>query len=173
MRALFSFLAFVLLATAAPASARLWKPTLQQQAVDYLTITHNRGSDTVVMVWMASPLVAAPTIKPVLDKYIVLSIAHTRRGTDGVIVWEDVQGVRLSDGAGQDLKEVPSDQVPPMLVGMIASSEATLRQTSQGKSKVYWSVWEAGAVNACQRGKLVVNYAGESYSYDTPVPACQ
>ena len=173
---LVSFLAFVMLLlamTAPPASARPWKPTPQQQVVDYLTITHNRGSDNVVIVWMASPLVAASTIKQLLDKYVVLSIAHTRRGTDGATIWEDVQGVRLSDGAGQDLKEVSSDQIPPMLVGMIASSNATMQQSTQGKSKVYWSVWEASAVNACQRGKLVVNYAGESYSYDTPVPACQ
>jgi hypothetical protein len=176
MRALVSSLAFVmplLAVIAPPASARPWKPTLQQQAVDYLTITHNRGTDNVVMVWMASPLVAAPTVKPILDKYIVLSVVHTRRGADGVTIWDDVQGVRPSDGAGQDLKEVSSDQIPPILVGMIASSNATMQQTTQGKSKVYWSVWEAGAVNACQRGKLVVNYAGESYSYDTPVPACQ
>ena len=167
-------LAFVLLllAVAAPASARAWKPTLQQQTVDYLTIAHNRGTDNVVMVWMASPLIAAPAVKPVLEKYVVLSIVHTRRGADGVTVWDDVQGVKLSDGAGQNLKEVPSDQVPPILVGMIASSEATMRQTTQGKSKVYWSVWEAGAVNACQRGKLIVSYAGEDYSYDTPVPGC-
>jgi hypothetical protein len=174
MRALTSFPAFVLLllAIAAPASARLWKPSPQQQVVDYLTITHNRAADNVVMVWMASPLVAAPTVKPVLDKYVVLSVAHNRRGADGVTVWDDVQGVRLSDAAGQDLKEVPSDQIPPLLVGMIASANATMQQSTQGKGKVYWSVWEAGAVNACQRGKLVVSYDGENYSYDTPVPGC-
>jgi len=170
MRAL--ALILLLLAVAAPGSARPWKPTPQQQAVDYLTITHNRGADNVVIVWMASPLITAQTIKPMMDKYIVLTIAHTRRGADGAPVWDDVQGVRVSDGAGQDLKEVPSDQIPPILVGMIATSDATMRQTTQGKGKVYWSVWEAGAVNACQRGKLVVNYAGESYSYDTPVPTC-
>lgn len=174
MRALVSSLAFILLllAVAAPAPARPWKPTPQQQTVDYLTIAHNRGSDNVAIVWMASPLVTAPTVKPILDKYIVVSIAHTRRGADGANVWEDVQGVKLSDGAGQDLKEVSSDQIPPLLVGMIASSNATMQQNTQGKGKVYWSVWEAGAVNACQRGKLVVSYAGENYSYDTPVPSC-
>jgi hypothetical protein len=140
--------------------------------VDYLTITHNTPANNVVMVWMASPLVEAPTVKPLLDKYIVLSIAHSRRGADGVTVWDDVQGVQLSDGAGQALKELTSDQIPPVLVGMIAQSDATMRQNTQGRGKVYWSVWEAGAVNACRRGKLVVGYNGENYSYDTPVPGC-
>jgi len=167
-------LAFVmlLLAMAAPASARLWKPTTQQQTLDYLTITQNKTGESVAIVWLAAPMIPAPTMKPVLEKYVVLSIAHTRRTPDGALTWDDVQGVQVSDGAGQALKEVPSDQVPPLLVGVIASSDATLRQSSQGKSKVYWSVWEAGAVNACQRGKLVVSYDGENYSYDTPIPGC-
>jgi hypothetical protein len=175
MRALVSFLAFALLlfAMAVPASARLWKPTPAQQVVDYLTITHNLPGDNVLIAWMASPLVVVPTIKPLLDKYVVLSIAHTRKAPDGTTSWDDVQGVHVSDAAGQALKEVTPDQIPPTLVGMIATAEATMRQTTQGKAKVYWSVWEAGPVNACQRGKLVVNYNGESYSYDTPVPGCQ
>lgn len=163
----------LLLAAAEPAAARLWKPTLQQQAGDYLTITHNVAGESTVIVWMAPPLVAPPSVKPLLEKYVVLSIAHTRRGPDGLTSWDDIQGVQLSDGAGQPLKEVPSDQIPPTLVGMIASAEATMRQSSQGRSKVYWSVWESGAVNACQRGKLIVGYNGENYSYDTPVPGCQ
>ena len=61
-------LAFVLLllAMAVPASARLWKPTPQQQIADYLSITHNKLSgDNVVVSWWASPLVTAPTMKPV------------------------------------------------------------------------------------------------------------
>jgi len=164
--------AMLLLGVAAPASARLWQPTPQQQTADYLNITHNKAGETIAISWTASPLVSAPTMKPVLDKYVVLSIAHIHRTPDGTTLWDDVQGVQVRDGAGQALKEVPSDQVSPVLVGVIASAEAITRQASQGKSKVYWSVWEAGAVNACQRGKLVVSYNGENYSFDTPIPGC-
>jgi hypothetical protein len=171
MRALaFSFL---LLVVAVPASARLWKPTQQQQTADYLGITHNKPTgENVVISWWASPLVSAPTMKPMLDKYLVLSIARTRRSPDGSVGWEEVQGVKLSDGTGNALKEVRADAIPPALVGMIATQEASARQTSQGRAKIYWSVWDAGAVNACQRGKLVISYDGEDYSYDTPVPGC-
>ncbi|HYS45393.1 MAG TPA: hypothetical protein VEM35_03095, partial [Rhizomicrobium sp.] len=73
---------------------------------------------------------------------------------------------------GQPLKEISGDAMPPALVGLIASSDATMRQSSQGRAKAYWSVWEAGAVNACQKGKLVVTYDGETYSFDTPMPGC-
>jgi hypothetical protein len=169
----FMRLAFVLvpLILAAPASARLWKPTPQQQVADYLSITHNKSDGNVVIVWMASPLVVGAA-KPLMDKYVVLSIVRTRRGPDGAAVWDDVLGVQVSDGAGTAMKEVPSDQIPPLLVGMIATSEATMRQSSQGKSKVYWGVYETGSVNACQRGKLNVTFEGETYSFDTPVPGC-
>jgi hypothetical protein len=161
----------LMLVLAMPVSARLWKPTPQQQVADYLSISHNKGDGGVVMVWMASPLVAGAA-KPLMDKYVVLSVIRTRRNPDGTNTWDDVQGVQVSDGNGNALKEVPSDQTPPLLVGMIASAEAAMRQTSQGKGKVYWGVYEAGSIGACLRGKLVVNFEGESYSYDTPVPGC-
>ena len=156
---------------AAPASARLWKPTPQQQIADYLSILHNKADGNVSVAWMASPLVAA-TAKPVMDKYVVIQIIRTRRGPDGAAVWDDVQGVQVSDGAGNVLKEVPTDQMPPILVGMIATTEATVRQNSQGKGKAFWGVYEPGAVSACQRGKLNVSFEGETYSFDTPVPGC-
>ena len=41
-----------------------------------------------------------------------------------------------------------------------------------GKGKMRWSIYETGTVSACQPGKLVVIYDGESYSFDTPMPGC-
>ena len=175
MRALRFALTFglVLPAAVAPTSARLWKPIPEQLALEYLTINHNKGAEGRVMLgWMASPMIPAPTVKPLLEKYVVLSIVHTRQVPGGPLTWDDIQGVQVTDGNGQALKEVMPDVMPPALVGLIASSDATMRQSTQGKGKVYWSVWEAGPVNACQRGKLVVTYEGEAYSYDTPVPGC-
>lgn len=169
MRAVVAVL--LMLAAVMPASARLWKPTPQQQVVDYLSLRHDKSDGSVSVTWMASPLVVAAA-KPVMDKFVVIQIIRTRRGPDGAITWDDVQGVQVSDGTGNALKEVPSEQILPLLVGMIATTEATLRQNSQGKAKVYWGVYEAGAVNACQRGKLNVSFEGETYNFDTPVPGC-
>jgi len=175
MRALAFVLAFglALLFAEAPVLARLWKPTPEQLALEYLTINHSKGAEgRVLLGWMASPMIPAPTVKPLLDKYVVLSIVHTRQAPGGPVTWDDIQGVQVADGNGQPLKEVAADAMPPALVGLIASSDASMRQSTQGKGKIYWSVWEAGSVNACQRGKLVVTYDGEAYSYDTPIPGC-
>ena len=171
MRALLPALAFILLTT--PATARLWKPSPDQLAADYVTITHNKGTEgRVIVTWMASPVIPSPAMKPILDKYIVLSIVHTRQAVGGPVTWDEIQGVQVSDGNGQTLKEVSADAMPPTLVGMIAASDATLRQNTLGIGKVYWGVWESGPIGSCQKGKLVVTYDGEAYSFDTPLPGC-
>ena len=173
MRALALIMAFAMLVLVPPASARLWKPMPDQLALDYATINHNKGADgRVILGWMASPLMPSPSVKQLLDKYVVISIVHTRQAPGGPLTWDNIQGVQVSDGNGQALKEVSGDAMPPALVGLIATSDASMRQSTQGRGKVYWSVWETGSVNACQRGKLVVTYDGESYSYDTPMPGC-
>jgi hypothetical protein len=157
---------------AMPVNARLWKPTPQQLVADYVTITHIKSpEERVLLGWLASPVVAAPTLKPLLDKYVVISIMHTRTA-GGQVSWEQVQGVQLSDGDGQLLKQVPGDTIPPAIVGLMAASDATMKQGTQGQGKVYWSVWDAGSVAACQKSKLVVTYDGEAYSWDTPLPGC-
>jgi hypothetical protein len=162
-----------ILVIASPAMARLWKPTPAQVASDYATITHNKGAEGRVIVgWLASPIMTGPTMGQLLDRYIVISIIHTRQAPGGTTSWDDVEGVQVTDGNGQALKEIVGDAVPPMLVGITASSDATMRQNTQGKGKVRWGIYEAGSVNACQPGKLVVNYEGESYSFDTPLPGC-
>src|SRR5689334_9137808 len=117
MRALIPALALALLVT--PAMARLWKPTPDQLAADYVTITHNKGTEgRVILSWMASPVISSPALKPILDKYVVLSIVRTRQAAGGPLTWDDVQGVQVSDGNGQALKEVGADAMPPTLVGL-------------------------------------------------------
>ena len=173
MRAHTALSILLALVLAAPAQARLWKPTPDQLTADYVSITHNKGAEgRVILGWLTSQVVPSPALKPLLDKYVVLSVMHTRQVAGGPVTWDDIQGVQVSDGNGQPLKEVTADSIPPMLVGLIATSDATMRQSTLGKGKVTWSVWEAGPVAACQKGRLVVSYDGEAYSFDTPLPGC-
>jgi hypothetical protein len=171
MRGLVFGLALVV--AAAPAVARMWKPTPAQVAMDYATINHNKGAEgRVIISWMAAPLMTAPTMKQLLDRYVLISIVHTRPGLGGTVTWDDIEGVQVTDGSGQALKEVTGDAIPPSLVGLTASSDASMRQSTQGKGKIHWGIYEAGPINACQPGKLVVAYDGESYTFDTPIPGC-
>jgi hypothetical protein len=161
------------IAATSPAIARLWKPTPLLLAQDYTLINHNKGDEgRVVIQWMASPTVAAPTLQQTLDKYVVIGISHTRGGVGGVTTWDDIEGVQVTDTAGQPLKEVASDAVPPALVGFFGAMEATMNRASQGKAKMRWYVFEPAQVAACAAGKLSVTYDGETYTYDTPIPGC-
>jgi hypothetical protein len=162
------------LAAALPSQARLWKPTPAQLAGDYTTISHNKGEGGRVMIsWVAAPIMTGAILKQMMDKYVVLSIVHTRTGTGGVTSWDDVQGVTVTDGNNQPLKEVPAADMPPMLVGFTASADAVVRQNTQGKAKNHWAIYEAGSLKACEKGKLLVTYDGETYSFDTPIPGCE
>jgi len=110
-------LGLAFLAAAVPAQARLWKPTPEQLALDYLTITHNKGAEGRVMLgWMASPMISAATVKPLLDKYVVLSIVHTRQTPGEPVTWDDIHGVQVADGNGQAL----NGSFHPRLVGALA-----------------------------------------------------
>lgn len=168
-----SVMALILSLPATSSTARLWKPTPDQLAADYVSLTHIKGTEgRVIIGWMASEVITSPALKQLMEKYVVISIVHTRSIAGGGVTWDDIQGVQVSDGNGQPLKEVPSDAIPPTLVGMIATSDATLRQSTQNKGKMYWGVYEPGSISACQKGRLVVTYDGEAYSFDTPLPGC-
>jgi hypothetical protein len=159
--------------TASPAIARLWKPTPLQLAQDYTLINHNKGDEgRVIIQWMASPTVTPLTLRQTLDKYVVVGITHTRGGVGGVVTWDDIEGVQAADTAGQPLKELPSDAVPPALISLFGAMEATMNRASQGKAKVRWYVFEPAQVAACAPGKLSVTYDGETYTFDTPIPGC-
>lgn len=167
-------LAGLALLTAWPATARLWNPTPQQSAMDYLMIAHNKGADgRVTLQWVASSAMAnAPTMQQMLEKYVVISVAHVRSIPGGGATWDDVQGLQVTDADGKALVEVPQDAYQPSLVGFIATTDAIVRQNTQGKGKTHWGVYEAGSVHACAKGKLNVTYDGETYWWDTPLPGC-
>ena len=173
MRALKFAMAGLLLA-APSAQARLWKPTPLQLAAEYATIIHVKGAEgRVIISWAASPVANSPTLQPLMEKYVILSIVHTRTGPGGVTSWDDVEGVQATDGDKQPLKEVPPDAIPPALVGLTAAADAVARQNTQGKAKTHWIIYEAGNISACRRGKLLVTYDGETYNFDTPIPGCE
>jgi len=160
---------------AGPSQARLWKPTPQQLAVDYLTLVHNRDGTQgrVTVSWVASPAINGAMLQQVLDKYVVISVVHAYTEPDGSTNWDEIAGVQVTDGANRPLKEVAPDAIPPVLAGFTASASASVRQSTQGKGKIHWAVYEAGSITACQPGKLLVTYDGETYSFDTPIPGCE
>lgn len=160
-------------ALATTAEARLWKPADWEVAQDYATITHNKGLEgRVVIHWFASPTFTSATLAASLDKYVVLSIAHSHFTPTGTTVFDDVVGEQVMDGQGRVLREIPQTEVPVSLVGLIAVLQAGYRNAGPTAQNVRFLVFEAGGVGACQSGKLIVAYEGERYEFDAPLPGC-
>src|SRR4051812_8462302 len=157
----------------APASARLWNPTPQQLAQEYSSIAHNKGGTAgrVVIQWIASPAFTG-NVQTLLDRYIVVVMSHSTIAPGGLQQFEDMGGVQVTDAAGQALTEIPRGEAPPVLIGMLAGLEANLSQTTQGKGKSKIMIFQPGTVRACDKGGLAVLYAGEKYTFETPMPGC-
>jgi len=159
---------------AMPASARPWKPTPVKMAQDYLLIQDDRGHGEMVMVVWFAPKMAgqeAPAAG-VLDKYVVLAVVHGRPGMGG-LVFDEVKDLAVKDNDGDPLKpiaekDIPSDLAPfLMTVAMIYKS--SLGALGQG---IHFFVFEPGKVHSCQKGGLSLDFAGETYTFDTPIPGC-
>ena len=166
-------LSFLSLLTSVPANARLWNPTPQQLAQDYSTITHNKGGTAgrVVIQWIAAPAFTG-NMQALLERHIVLVMTHSTVTPGGTQQFEEVGGVQVTDAAGQALTEIPRNEVPPVLIGFLASLDANLSQSTQGRARNKILLFQPVSVRACEKGGLALLYAGEKYTFETPMPGC-
>jgi len=173
MRIATYFLAAVCFASVVSAQARPWKPTPQQLAQDYSAVIHNKGPNggTVRISWLAAPGFTG-NLQQIMQKHVVLTLTHTMPTPGGLTSYEDTGGVQVADLAGQPLTEIPLSELPPSLVGLTAQLEASFRQSINGNAKMKILAFQPGAVHPCQKGGLAVTYAGERYTYETPMPGC-
>jgi hypothetical protein len=158
------------------ADARQWNPTPQALAQDYLQILHMKPGGEVVMVqWFAPPMVAAqPEAAELLDKYVLIAVVHARLGPGGTMLFDDIPPLKATDGDGTPLKLLTGGDIPKNVAQGVQALNGMLKQSigAMGQGMKFF-VFEPGAVKACGKGKLSIPYAGETYTYDTPIPGCQ
>jgi hypothetical protein len=169
-------LAAVLLMFSLPAAARSWHPAGRVLAQDYLVITDDRpGHDIALVFWMAWPLVDnAPTmVRELLDKYVVLGVAHGRVDVGGKMVFDKEESATAASLNGGPLKLLNEANYPPAVAGAVATLGGFMRQSMGALGEgMKFLVFESGDVRACEKGQLSVTYSGETYTYDTPIPGC-
>lgn len=170
----FSALACVLFASS-PAGARPWKTTPQGLAQDYAQILDIRDQGEVVMVvWMSPPMLGAPPqAQQLLDKYIVIGVVHGRMGPGGSMLFDVIDTLEAKDGNGTALKLLEGDKQPDDISQFVLAMGGTMKQAigAMGQGMRFF-VFENGGVHSCAKGKLAIPYAGEVYTYDTPIPGC-
>jgi hypothetical protein len=168
-----------LLSAISSAESRPWSKDPTSLAQNYLMINDNRSDNEVVLVyWLASALVpkTAETKAAVelLDKYVVLGVVRGRIANDGTIAFDEQAAVDVSDGAGQALNALREDTMPPSVAAALAAVKGVFTRALGAMGKgVHWFAFDAGAVQCCAKGGMTVTFAGEKYTYDTPIPGCQ
>lgn len=162
------------------ASSRIWKATPQALARDYALINDTRpDGEAVFLGWFVPGMIqpntpgAAITIAN-LQTYVVLVVVHGHLNkTTGSLSFEDVPALEARDQTGKPLTLVVRDTLPPTTAGIVVSIDTMFRQSlgALGKGMKLF-VFDAGDVNSCKRGSLSVPLAGDTYTWDTPIPGC-
>ncbi len=175
LTAFFVVLTLTLISPSISAQARQWKPPMRAQIVDYLEILDERNERQLIVIWwLASPMFPNnPDAVALFDKYVVIVALHVKIDPTAVPSYVKIDSLDVRDGNHQALTPVAHDKLPPTLTGALTAMGAVLKQLlgPSGEHAQYF-VYESGSINACRHGRLLVNYNGEAYSYDTPIPGC-
>jgi hypothetical protein len=176
-----AFAALLLAAASVPALSRSWKPTPSALARDYVMINDTRpGGEVILLMWFVPELLPpetpnAATVKALLDKYVIMMAVHAKLDkVAGKFSFEDVNTLQAKDRSGKPLTLITGDEIPPTARGAVTIMEAMFRQSlgafGQG-TKVF--VFDAAGVTSCKPdGGLTVLFAGETYTWQTPIPGC-
>ena len=160
--------------TLSPASSRVWKATPIQIAADYSLINHSKSStETVNINWWAAPTLSPGAITGLLEKYVVISIVHFHVNPGATLAFDDIKTLEANDGSGKPLAPVSRNELPSVFISFLSTLEAGSRQ-SLGRlgDGTKFFIFDAGAVRACEDGRLSIPFAGETYTWDTPFPGC-
>jgi hypothetical protein len=170
----FSALACVLYASS-PAGARSWKTTPQGLAQDYAQIVDGRGQgEIVVLFWIVPQIVAeSPAAQAFLDKYIVIGVVHARPGPAGSMLFDAIDALQAKDASGKPLTLLEGGKLPSDASTFVTAMGGTMKQSlgAMGQGMRIF-VYDNGGVHACAKGGISIPYAGEVYTYDTPIPGC-
>jgi hypothetical protein len=166
----------VLLLFSIPAGARSWKPQGAVLAQDYSVITDSRPNrDLVTILWMTWPMTGSvsPMVQQLLDKYIILGVAHGQIDPGGKMIFDKEESAQASGQDGAQFKVMDESNYPPAVAGAVVTMGGFMRQSLGAMGEgMKFLVFEGASVRACEKGQLSVRYAGETYTYDTPIPGC-
>jgi hypothetical protein len=171
-----------------PASARVWPaPAPNQIASDYAAIQHRKSTGDFVMInWVAAPTIApsdhqAESAKAMLKKYVVIMVVHCHGDqTNRTLSCNEINTLAVNDRSSKPLTLVARDTLAPADLATLVSMETAISQAfglmgsffSTMRTSMKLFVFDAGQVDACEKGELSVPFAGETYTWETPFPGC-
>ena len=162
-------------ALASPTAARQWNPDTRGAALDYTQIIHAKRNGEFIFLWWATSETFpddanSKILKDILSRYVFIGIAHGRNAGNGM-AFDNIADLRISDAAARSLTPLPANATPPEVTQALADLQALGRQSPMGQG-THWFVFEASMIHSCTPGKVSVPFAGETYTFDTPIPGC-
>jgi hypothetical protein len=163
----------------AEADARSWKTTPTQRAQDYLSIQDARANNEIVLTMWIAPEYYAPEqkyelVRNLLRTNAVIVIAHVQVRPTGEWKFFDPTNASIRHGNDAARQPLDRDTLSPALSGFLTAFEKSL---SQGIGKLGTNmkllVFDGAGIESCGNGVLWVDYAGENYSFKTPIPGCK
>jgi TonB family protein len=175
-----------------PAKPASEQQTPQEVAQDYVHIMDRRGPDELVSVqWLApQAMVTTPEWRTLLDKYIVIGVSHVVLPANGETKHEanDAPPVATDEG-GAVLRRFSEQNMPPEIAKLIAYKIGLIRNATPPEevvpkdmherqimrsfmSEFQFFAFQNTNVHDCASGRLTVRYAGENYTFDTPILGC-
>jgi len=106
-------------------------------------------------------------------RYVVIGIADGRPAPTGAMGFENIADLKVMDQTGRTLASLSANATPPDVAQTTSTLQMLARQSlgaiGQG---MHWFVFDGNTIHSCDAGKLSIPYAGETYTYDTPIPGC-
>jgi hypothetical protein len=169
----------LVIAMADAGEARKWRVKPNDLAADYAQIIDQRpGSEVVVVYWIA-PETMNPdmpnidAIKAMLKEHMLVAIAHGSATATGRMDFRVPQNPALESIDGKQRQPVEKPNWPSAVAAFSTLLQSFLAQSlGQLGEGFHWFVFDATGIDSCAKGRIWLQYAGERYSYDTPIPGC-
>jgi hypothetical protein len=92
----------------------------------------------------------------------------------GGTVFEIPQGVAIQTIQGEERQPLDQETLPLSLIEFLSVRLSILsRKLGNAGEAFQFFVFEGKGITSCQEGRFWVAYAGERYSYKTPIPGCE
>ncbi|HEX4573247.1 MAG TPA: hypothetical protein VH184_22625 [Dongiaceae bacterium] len=152
----------------------MWKPSAKVVAQDYAQIIDDRGNGDIIIVWWLVPqMFAAKAAQEIMSKNVIFGVLKAHVSSDVTFSFAEIDHLDVERPDGTRLTPLSDDQIPPALAGTLAAIEAGLRQALGAMGRgIRWFVFDGTNLDSCAKGDLSVLFAGEVYTYETPIPGC-
>ncbi len=157
--------------------ARQWRVTPQAAAQEYVIINDQRSPNEIVLVfWMTPRLLPDQpqneTAKAMLTRNLLVGIAHADVSAGGAMSFRAPTNITLVTG-GQNRPPLAGSQIEPASAGALTTMSQVFAQALGPLGKgTKWHVFDGSGISSCRSGSFAISYAGENYTYETPIPGC-